>query len=169
MVSALGALGAGACSEDEPRPDDRLTACEVVPRRDVEAVLEGPVDEPATAEAATDGLAGRSGCAWSRSDDERAVLIELVRTVDMATSVRRTGFSASARFGAVRDAFPEASAVDLGDRALFVESEGALHLLVDGSYVTIEVAAQPTSAIRDLAEDLGRRAVARLRQADAAD
>ena len=142
----------------------------MLPRADVEAVLDGPVDEPAQAEAATDTLAGRSGCAWTRSDDSRAVLVELVRTKDMSASVRRTGFSASARFGAVRSEFPDAEAVDdLGDRALFVADEGTLHVLVDGSYLTLEVAARPTSAVAELAEDLGRRAVARLRRADRAD
>ena len=138
-------------------------------QEEVEEVLDGPVDEPASAEAATDQLAGRSGCAWTRLDDERAVLVELVRTEDMATSVRRTGFSASARFGAVRSQFPDAEALELGDRAIYVEAEGTLHVLVDGSYLTIEVAARPPSLVPGLAEDLGRRAVARLRQADGAD
>lgn len=158
-----------ACADPAPDAEDRLTACEVVVRDDLEDVLDGAVDEPASAEAATDQLAGRSGCAWTRSDDERAVLVELVRTDDMATSVRRTGFSASARFGAVRSEFPDAEALELGDRAIYVEAEGTLHVLVDGSYLTIEVAARPPSVVPDLAEELGRRAVARLRQADGAD
>lgn len=127
------------------------------------------MDEPASAEAATDRLAGRSGCAWSRTDDTRAVLVELVRTADMAASVRRTGFSASARFSAARTEFPNADSVDLADRALYVEEEATLHLLADGSYLTVEVAAQPPSTIRRLAEDLGREAVARLREAGEAD
>jgi hypothetical protein len=172
LLAALLALGLplGACADDEPAVPDRLTACEVLPRADVEDVLGGAVDEPAEALAATDTLAGRSGCAWTRTDDARAVLVELVRTRDMAASVRRTGFSASARFGAARSEFPDAESVDgLGDRALFVPEEGALHVLVDGSYVTIEVAARPTSAVAGLAEDLGRRAVERIRQADRAD
>lgn len=168
-LAGLSFPALGACADPAPEPEDRITACEVVAQEDVEEVLDGPVDEPASAEAATDQLAGRSGCAWTRLDDERAVLVELVRTDDMATSVRRTGFSASARFGAARSEFPEAEPVELGDRALFVEEEGTLHLLTDGSYLTIEVAARPSSAIRDLAEELGRRAVARLRQADGAD
>lgn len=146
-----------------------MTACDIVVGEDVEEVLDGPVDEPASAEAATDQLAGRSGCAWTRSDDERAVLVELVRTDDMATSVRRTGFSASARFGAARGEFPDAEPVELGDRAIYVETEGTLHVLEDGSYLTIEVAARPPSIVRELAEELGRRAVARLRQTDRAD
>ena len=132
-------------------------------------MLSGPVDEPATAEAATDTLAGRSGCAWSTTDDRRAALVELVRTADMSASVRRTGFSASARFGAVRNDYPDADDVEVGDRALFVEDEGTLHVLADGSYLTIEVAARPTSEIRDLAVALGVRAVERLRRADRAD
>ena len=163
-------LSGAACADDEPALPDRLTACEVLPREVVEDVLEGPVDEPAEAAAATDTLAGRSGCAWTRTDDERAVLVELVRTRDMAASVRRTGFSASARFGAARSQFPDADAVDdLGDRSMFVTEEDTLHVLVDGSYLTIEVAARPTSAARELAEDLGARAVDRLRRADRAD
>ena len=168
-VGVFAALATAGCAKAEPAEPDRLTACEVLPRSDVEQVLGGPLDEPASAEAATDRLAGRSGCAWSRSDDSRAVLVELVRTADMAASVRRTGFSASARFGAVRAEFPDAETVDLGDRALYVEEHGALHVLVEGSYVTIEVAAVPTSAIPDLAGDLGRRAVARLREVARAD
>lgn len=169
MLAGFSLAGGGACADAEPEAEDRVTACDVVVREDVEAVLDGPVDEPASAEAATDQLAGRSGCAWTRSDDERAALVELVRTDDMATSVRRTGFSASARFGAVRSEFPDAEAVELGDRALYVEAEGTLHVLVDGSYLTIEVAARPPSLVPDLAEELGQRAVARLRQADGAD
>ena len=163
------ALTTAGCAADEPAEPDRLTACEVLPAPVVERVIGGPLDEPASAEAATDSLAGRSGCAWTRSDDTRAVLVELVRTADMAASVRRTGFSASARFGAVRATFPDAQDVDLGDRALFVEEEGTLHVLVDGSYLTIEVAARPPSLIPDLTSDLGREAVDRLRRAGRAD
>ena len=166
---ALGALTTGACAADEPPEPDRLTACEVLPPETVARVIGGPLDEPASAEAATDLLAGRSGCAWSRTDDERAVLVELVRTADMAASVRRTGFSASARFDAVRTEFPDADVVELGDRTIYVEEEATLHVLVAGSYVTVEVAARPPSAIRELAEDLGREAVARLREAGKAD
>ncbi len=133
-------------------------------------VLGGPVAAPARAESATDTLAGRSGCAWSRSDDVRAVLIELVRTDDMAGAVRRTGFSAAARFGAVRSDHPDATAVDgLGDVALFVEEEGTLHVLAERSYLTFEVAANPTSAIRAAAEELARLAVGRLQSAERAD
>lgn len=163
------ALALAACAGDEPTEPERLTACAVLPRAAVERVIGGPLDEPASAEAATDLLAGRSGCAWSRTDDDRAVLVELVRTADMAASVRRTGFSASARFGAVRAEFPDAEPVDLGDRAIYVEEEATLHVLVAGSYVTVEVAARPPSTIRALAEDLGREAVARLREAGKAD
>ena len=166
---AVAGLGAASCGSDEPPVPDRLTACEVVTRAEVADVLGGPVDDPEGAEAATDVLAGRSGCAWSRSDDSRAVLIELVRTRDMAASVRRTGFSAAARFGAVRHEHPDAERVDVGDEALFVETEGTLHVLADGSYLTFEVAATPTSVIEGLAEALARRGVARLRQDDRAD
>lgn len=169
LAWALVAVTAAGCGTNQPVEPDRLTACEVLPRPVIERVIGGQLDEPASAAAATDALAGRSGCAWSRSDDTRAVLVELVRTVDMAASVRRTGFSASARFGAVRSDYPDAADIDLGDRALFVEEEGTLHLLVDGSYLTIEVAARPTSLIPELANDLGREAVDRLRRAARAD
>jgi hypothetical protein len=171
LALTLVATGAtGACGgRDDPAPPARLTACEVVTGAEVATVLGGAVDEPDRAEAATDTLAGRSGCAWSRRDGSRAVLVELVRTKDMAGSVRRTGFSAAARFGAVRNAHPDAQPVDVGDEALFVETEGTLHVLVDGSYLTFEVAATPTAVIPDLAEALARRAVARVLREDRAD
>jgi len=168
-ILVAAALATAACAGDDPAEPDRLTACEVLPSETVERVIGGPLDEPASAEAASDLLAGRSGCAWSRTDDERAVLVELVRTADMAASVRRTGFSASARFGAVRTEFPDAVAVELGDRAIYVDEDATLHVLVDGSYVTVEVAARPPSTVRELAEHLGREAVARLREAGKAD
>ena len=168
-LTALLAAGSASCAADEPAAPARLKACDVLPRSVVEGIIGGPLDEPASAEGATDSLAGRSGCAWSRSDDERAVLVELVRTADMAASVRRTGFSASARFAGARTEFPDAEPVDLGDRAIYVEEEATLHVLVDGSYLTVEVAAQPPSSIPDLATDLGRAAVDRLRGAGKAD
>lgn len=166
----VAALLCAACGEPEPpAEEDRLTACEVLPASAVARVVGGPLDEPASAEAATDGLAGRSGCAWTRSDDARAVLVELVRTADMSAAVRRTGFSASARYGAARTRFPDADGLDIGDRAMYVEEEGTVHVLVGGSYLTVEVAAQPSSAIRDLAEQLAREAVSRLVEAGKAD
>lgn len=169
LTLVAAAIGSGACRSADPPVRDRVTACEVITEAEVVGILGGPVDDPERAEAATDVLAGRSGCAWSRTDDSRAVLVELVRTKDMAASVRRTGFSAAARFGAVRHEHPDAESVDVGDQALFIDTDGTLHVLVDGSYLTLEVAATPTAAIPDLAEALAERAVARLRQDDRAD
>lgn len=168
---ALAALLIGGCDASEPAPPDRLTACETLTVEEVEAVLGGPVTTPAeSSEAATDTLAGRSGCAWSRRDGNRAVLVELVRTNDMASSVRRTGFSASARFSAVTAEHPDAEApAGIGDRALYVEEEATLHVLTGRSYLTFEVAATPPSAIRTAAVGLATRAVARIERADRAD
>lgn len=165
------ALIAVACGRATPPERERVIACEILHRRDVARVLGGPVHEPATsADAATDTLAGRSGCAWSRRDGSRAVLVELVRTRDMSSSVRRTGFSAAARFGAVAEEHPDAERVtDVGDRALYVEPAATLHVLVGSSYVTFEVAATPPSEIRPAAVRLARQAVVRLQQLDAPD
>lgn len=168
---AFAALLLGACDTAEPEVPDRVTACETLTAADVAAVLGGPVDRPAeSAEAATDALAGRSGCAWSRLDGTRAVLVELVRTQDMSSSVRRTGFSAAARFDAVATEHPGADAPEgVGDRALYVEEEATLHVLTGRSYLTFEVAATPPSAIRPAALGLAARAVTRLQRADRAD
>lgn len=168
VAATLSVAGAG-CRRAEPRTPDRVTACEVVTEREVARVLGGAVDPPERAEAPTDTLAGRSGCAWSRADGERAVLVELVRTKDMSSSVRRTGFSAAARFGNVRDEYPDAPSAGVGEQSLFVETEGTLHVLDRDSYLTFEVAATPPSAVPDLAEELARLAVARLRRGDGAD
>lgn len=167
----LAALLVGACDPGEVPAPDRTTACEILDGRDVAAALEGPVGPPAaSAEAATDSLAGRSGCAWSRSDGTRAVLVELVRTGDMSSSVRRTGFSAAARFHAVESEHPEPGAAEaVGDEAVYVEEAATLHVLVGRSYVTFEVAATPPSAIRPAAVALATRAVPRLRRSEGAD
>lgn len=99
-----------------------------------------------------------------------AVLIELVRTDDMATSVRRTGFSAAARFAAVRNEHPNAETPTLeGAEAIYVEETASLYVLTGRSYVTIEVAATPPSIVRGIAVDVGTSAVARLARADATD
>lgn len=167
----LAVLLVGACEPGEAPEPDRMTACEILDGRDVAEALEGPVEAPAaSAEAATDTLAGRSGCAWSRSDGSRAVLVELVRTADMSSSVRRTGFSAAARFNAVASEHPEPEAAEaVGDRAIYVEEMATLHVLVGRSYVTFEVAATPPSIIRPASVALATRAVARLRRAEGAD
>lgn len=137
--------------------------------REVARILGGDVSRPERAEAPADTLAGRSGCAWSRADGGRAVLVELVRTKDMSSSVRRTGFSAAARFANVRNEYPDAPSAGVGEQSLFVEADGTLHVLDGGSYLTLEVAATPPSAIPGLAEALARLAVARLRQGNGAD
>ena len=162
---AVGAvLLGGGCGSSEPPVEDRLTACEVVTAREVATALGRDVTTPpAASDAATDQLAGRSGCAWSSADGAVGVLVELVRTDDMARSVRRTGFSATARFQAARADHPE-SATD--DRTLYVDEESTLWLLVDDSLVVLEVAASPTAEARRVAEALGTRAVSRLERAD---
>lgn len=166
-------ITATACSSEHPQPPERLTACELVTPRQVATALGGPVGEPARAEAATDTLAGRSGCAWSLADGARAALVELVRTNDMSSSVRRTGFSAAARFNAVvnEHGADELSVADgrVGDRSIYVEENATLHVLSGRSYLTFEVAATPPSAVRPIALDLARRAIDHLRRVDPAD
>ena len=161
-------LGTGACGAEEEPADDRLTACEVISAKDVATAIGRPVaTPPAAADAATDQLAGRSGCAWSSADGEVGVLVELVRTADISRSVRRTGFSAAARFQAAATEHPEAlKGLVLGDRSLFVEEESKLWVLVDDSLLVLEVAATPTSEARAMAESLGSRALPRLERAD---
>ena len=147
---------------------DRLTACEVVTGKEVTDALGTPVELPTgTSDAATDQLAGRSGCAWSSQDGERAVLIELVRTRDMSRSVRRTGFSATARYRAATDDHPDAEVVDhLGDRAVYVAESSKLWVLTGDDLAIFEVAVTPTAGARDIAVALATKAVARLQQAD---
>jgi len=157
-------LGVGACGSGEAPVADRLTACEVVTAREVATAIGRPVTTPpAASDAATDRLAGRSGCAWSSEDGDVAVLVELVRTADMARSVRRTGFSAAARFQAATAEHPEATAAE---GVLFVEEESKLLLLTDDSLVVLEVAVTPTSEARAIADALGARARSRLERAD---
>ncbi len=57
----------------------------------------------------------------------------------------------------------------LGNAALFIDTDGSLHVLAGRSYLTIEVAATPTSEIRLLAEQLAGSAVRRLREDERAD
>jgi hypothetical protein len=164
-------VGLSGCGSSKPPPPDRLTACEVVQRAEVAAILGRPVAPPdESSGAATDTLAGRSGCAWSSQDERMAVLIELVRTGDMSSSVRRTGFSAAARFEAVRHEHPDAHTPEVaGSHAVYVEEGAALHVLTGRSYLTIEVAATPPGVVQPIAIDLARRAVSRLQEADGAD
>jgi hypothetical protein len=167
-VAVVAALGAGGCDgSKEPAAQDRLTACEVVSAAEVTSAIGAPVGEPTgTSDAATDQLAGRSGCAWSSRDGAVAVLVELVRTRDMSRSVRRTGFSATARFDAARTDHPEAEDVDVGDRGLYVEESSKLWLLEGDDLAIVEVAVTPTTRAREIVVALGRRAASRLQRAD---
>ena len=162
IVVVVTLLGAG-CGSSEPPVPDRLTACEVVTRREVEAAVRRQVAAPAASDAATDRLAGRSGCAWSSEDGDVGVLVELVRTADMSRSVRRTGSSAAARFEAATAEHPEAR---LPDGTLYVEEEAKLWTLETDSLVVFEVAASPTSEARRIATALAARAAPRLERAD---
>ena len=168
-IAVVAVLLAGGCGSNEPPVDDRLTACEAITAKEVASALGRAVaTSPAASDAATDQLAGRSGCAWSSADGAVGVLVELVRTDDMARSVRRTGFSATARFQAEAAEHPASTGegIDVGDRALYVEEEATLWVLVDDSLVVVEVAASPTSEARRVATALGARAVRRLERAD---
>ena len=166
-IAAVVALAGGACGSGEPPVDDRLTACEIVTANDVRAAMRRAVMTPPTeSDAATDQLAGRSGCAWSSEDGEVGVLVELVRTADMARSVRRTGFSATARFQAARADHPEADDLQLGSPSLFVEEQSKLWLLQGDDLVVLEVAVAPTSEARRIASALASRALPRLERAD---
>jgi hypothetical protein len=163
----VAAVAGGACGSGEPPVEDRLTACELVTAKEVATAIDRPVaTPPAASDAATDQLAGRSGCAWSSADGEVGVLVELVRTRDIARSVRRTGFSATARFQAARADHPEADDIELGDRSLFVDEQSKLWMLVGDDLVVLEVAVAPTSGARRIAEALGARALPRLERAD---
>jgi hypothetical protein len=166
-IALVAVWGGGACDSTEPTMPERLTACEVVTASEVKGALGRVVSAPAeSSEAATDQLAGRSGCAWSTADGERAVLVELVRTRDMARSVRRTGFSATARFRAATAEHGDGVDLDVGDRSLYVEAQSKLWVLEGDDLTTFEVAASPTSVAKAIAVDLGVKAVARLQRAD---
>lgn len=161
----------GACGSSEPPRETRIAACDLLRPNEVARVLGAAVD-PATASAenATDDLAGRSGCAWSTTDHAKAVLVELVRTQDMATQVRRTGFSAAARYQAVRSDHPEAHPVpQLGQPALWLDGSATLHVLLGDSYLTFEVATTPPSDAEPIAVSLARLAITRMARFDRAD
>jgi hypothetical protein len=160
-------LVCGACGSADPPIVDRLTACELVTPRQVAAAIGRAVRTPAdSADAPTDQLAGRSGCAWSSDDGEVGVLVELVRTGDMARSVRRTGFSAAARFRAADADHPGAERPPAGDAARYAPEESKLWVLEGDDLVIIEVAVSPTAAARDMAVELGVEAASRLQRAD---
>lgn len=160
MVTTAAACNGG----DEPVEPRRVTACDVLTDEDVSAVLGAPVGAPdATVDEGADALAGRSGCAWATDDDTKAALIELVRTRDISTSVRRTGFSARSRFAAVRSRHPDGVTVrGAGDDAIWVEEVATLHVLVDDDYLTFEVAVPEPAAAENTARGLAVRAVRRL-------
>lgn len=163
-IAVVAVVSGGACGSEDPPVPDRLTACEVVTLRELETTVRRPMASPAAAsDAATDQLAGRSGCAWSSEDGDVGVLVELVRTDDMSRSVRRTGFSAAARFQAASAEHPGAT---LPDGSLFIEEESKLWILVEDSLVVLEVAATPTAEARRIATALGARAASRLERAD---
>ena len=164
LLAFVAVLGGGACGSSEPPVPDRLTACEVLTAKDVATTIGRPVaTPPAAAEAATDQLAGRSGCAWSSEDGDVGVLVELVRTGDMSRSVRRTGFSAAARFRAAVAEHPD---VAVEDGSLYVEEESKLWVLAGDTLLVLEVAVTPTSEARRIADTLGSRARPRLERAD---
>ena len=174
LVIVVGGLVAASSCRSSPEPSDvageRLTACELTTRSEVAEALGGEVSPPEAADgAANDTLAGRSGCAWSRRDGSGAVLVELVRTSDMAAAVRRTGFSAAARFAAARSRAEERATVEVGDQSFWVEDEATLHVLTDRSYVVFEVAVSPTARAQPIAVALARAAVTRIDERAGAD
>lgn len=151
-------------SVTQPR---RIVACDLVLTGDVETILGGPIDPLAgTDNEGADELAGRSGCAITRADGTVAVLIELVRTDDMAVSVRRTGFSAQARFFAAISRVerePEPIGDDTDALSLWVDEEATMYVLDGRSYLVVEVASPPDQA-RPMADALvvmARRELAR--------
>jgi len=160
MVMTTAACNGG----DQPAEPRRVTACDVLTEDDVTAVLGAPVGAPdATVDEGADALAGRSGCAWATGDDTKAALVELVRTRDISTSVRRTGFSARSRFAAVRSRHPDGVTVHgAGDDAIWVEEVATLHVLADDDYLTFEVAVPDPAAAEETARGLAVRAVRRL-------
>ncbi|HET9443712.1 MAG TPA: hypothetical protein VFO65_10335 [Acidimicrobiales bacterium] len=164
------AVTVAACRGGAAEGPPPLDACGLLGRDEATAAL-GPVEAPAAGRgAATDDLAGRSGCAWVARDGSAAVLVELVRTADMAPRVRRTGFSAAARFGAARSRHPDAVEVDdLGDDAFWDPDGAVLHVLAGASYLTFEVASDEPGDAEMLARRLAGPAVARVHRADGPD
>jgi hypothetical protein len=154
--AACGSTG-GATEADPP-----VTACALFSPTAVAQVLGTPVDPPIpSAGGGTDALAGRSGCAWATTDGTKAVLVQLVRTADMSDQVRRTGFSAEARFAAAAKRHPdEAAASSTTD--FFVEEEATLHVLYADSYLTIEVASTPPDTAAPIARALAGQATRKL-------
>jgi hypothetical protein len=128
----------------------------------VAEVLGAPVDPPIpSAGGGTDALAGRSGCAWATTDGAKAVLVQLVRTKDMSDQVRRTGFSAGARYAAAAKRHPDEARATT-DNVFFVDEEATLHALSADSYLTIEVATTPPDTAEPTARALAERAMRQL-------
>jgi hypothetical protein len=171
MVTTLLALPAGCGRDRAPATPRRVTACELLTDEDVRAELGAPVGATEAADdEGADVLAGRSGCAWATADDTRAALVELVRTRDMAGAVRRTGFSAKARFAAARSRHPGGLTVGgTGDDAFWVEEAATLHVLAGDDYLTFEVAVPDPAAAHRVARGLAQRAVRHLADGGRAD
>ena len=148
---------------NEPEEATPVIACDLTTTEEVETALGADVRPPdATDDGGADALAGRSGCAWATTDGRSAALFELVRTDDMSSAVRRTGFSASARFNAARSRHRDAPSEDIGDRSFWVDEAATLYVLLDASYLVIEVATSDPPSARTLARRLAEPAVARL-------
>lgn len=152
---------------DGTAASDRLLACDLLDETTAGSILGGPVADPiATEGKGTDELAGRSGCAWATTDGASATLIELVRTDDMSDAVRRTGFSASARFTAARSQHPDVPIDGVGTRSFWVEEAATLHLLTGRTYVVVEVAVADPARSRSIATAIADVAVSRVAAAD---
>ena len=143
---------------------ERLVACELIGEADAARALGGDVRAPvATDDEGADALAGRSGCAWTTHDGRSAALFELVRTDDMSGSVRRTGFSARARYDGARSRHHDAPEIPaLGDRAFWVDEAATLYVLSGGSYLVVEVATPRHADAQGIAVALATPAVQRL-------
>ncbi|HEX7169147.1 MAG TPA: hypothetical protein VF230_19370 [Acidimicrobiales bacterium] len=161
VAVVLALLATAACDRDQNDPEP-IAACDLLTRGETRDVLGGEVNAPESTQGGADALAGRSGCAWSTADGRKAILVELVRTADMSDSVRRTGFSASARFDAARSRHPDAAPVAIGDDAIWVEESARLHVLAGDDYLTAEVAVPRPADARPIAAEFARRAVVRL-------
>jgi hypothetical protein len=84
--------------------------------------------------------------------------------------VRRTGFSATARYQAAVAQQPTGVAEDgLGDRAWYLEEAAKLWVLQRDDLVTLEVAVPDPGRARSVAVELAAAAVRRLRDDDRAD
>jgi hypothetical protein len=169
-MAALAALGMASCGSSDPPQQPHLAACTLAARGDVARILGADVDAPVAAqENVTDELAGRSGCAWTTTDHAKAVLVETVRTADMAAEVRRTGFSAAARYRAAASGPGHTEEAGIGDAAFWDDATGTLHVLAGATYLTLEVAITPPSDAEPTAVGLAQLLVTRLAAVDRAN